>query len=253
MLVLLPPSETKRDGGEGVSLDVATLAFPELAGHREELVERVTALAADPEATMRALRLGPRLAFEVERNRALREAPTMPAIDRYTGVLFDALDAGTLDERSRSFAAHTVMVHSALFGLVGALDAIPAYRLSHDSRLPGLTLRRHWRTAIAARLAAHAGVIVDLRSEGYAELGPAPARVGSAFVRVVAEDADGRRRALNHFNKQAKGRFTRALLESRPDVTSLGELVDWATATGFALDLRPGPSGDAPHELELVA
>lgn len=253
MLLLLPPSETKRDGGEGVPLDVATLAFPELAVLREELVGRVAGFAVDAEAMMRALRLGPRLAFEVERNRALREAPTMPVIDRYTGVLFDALDAGTLEEPSRSFAADTVVVHSALFGLVGALDAIPAYRLSHDSRLPGPTLRRHWRTAIAERLAAHDGVIVDLRSEGYAELGPTPARAGSAFVRVVAEDADGRRRALNHFNKQAKGRFTRALLESRPDIASLGDLVDWATAAGFTLDLRSAPTGEAPHELELVA
>ncbi|WP_136708698.1 peroxide stress protein YaaA [Agromyces sp. H66] len=251
MLVLLPPSETKRDGGEGPPLDTATLAFPELTGLREELVERVVGLAADPEAMMRALRLGPRLASEVDRNGALRASPTMPAIDRYTGVLFDALEAGTLDGPARSFAAETVVVHSALFGLVGALDAIPAYRLSHDSRLPGPTLRRYWRAAIAERLAAHEGVIVDLRSEGYVELGPAPVRGGCAFVRVVAEDANGRRRALNHFNKQAKGRFTRALLESRPDIASLGDLVDWATTAGFTLELRS--SDDAPHELELVA
>ncbi len=251
MLVLLPPSETKRDGGEGPPLDTATLAFPELTGLREELVERVVGLAADPEAMMRALRLGPRLAFEVDRNRALRTSPTMPAIDRYTGVLFDALDAGSLDGPARAFAAETVAVHSALFGLVGALDAIPAYRLSHDSRLPGPTLRRYWRSAIAERLAAHEGVIVDLRSEGYVDLGPAPVRGGSAFVRVVAEDADGRRRALNHFNKQAKGRFTRALLEARPDISCLGDLVDWAGTAGFTLEI--GSSDDAPNELELVA
>ena len=61
----------------------------------------------------------------------------MPAIDRYTGVLFDALDAPSLDADAREFARETVVVHSALFGLVGALDEIPAYRLSHDSRLPG--------------------------------------------------------------------------------------------------------------------
>ncbi|GAA4368219.1 YaaA family protein [Agromyces bauzanensis] len=253
MLLLLPPSETKRDGGEGAPLDIATLAFPGFSALRVELVERLAALAADADAMMHALRLGPRLTFEVERNRALREAPTMAAIDRYTGVLFDALDAGSLDEPSRSFAADTVMVHSALFGPVGALDAIPAYRLSHDSHLPGLSLRSHWRDAIASRLAAHRGVIVDLRSEGYAELGPAPARANSAFVRVVAEGADGRRRAPNHFNKQAKGRFTRALLESRPDVASLDELVDWATTAGFTFELLSESSGGAPHELELVA
>ena len=97
---------------------------------------------------MRALKLEPRQAAEVERNRRLRDAPTMPAIDRYTGVLFDALDASTLSTEARAFAATTVVVHSALFGLVGALDPIPAYRLSHDSRVPGVRLRALARIAL---------------------------------------------------------------------------------------------------------
>lgn len=253
MLLLLPPSETKRDGGEAAPLDLGTLAFAELTGLREHLLDRVIELAADADAMMRALKLGPRLAVEVERNRALRTAPTLAAIDRYTGVLFDALDASTLDATSRSFAADTVMVHSALFGFVGALDPIPAYRLSHDSRLPGLVLRRHWRAALAQRLREHGDVIVDLRSEGYADLGPAPVRRGSVFVRVVAEGADGRRRALNHFNKQAKGRFTRAFVASRPEIDSVGDLVDWAAEAGFTLELKAGPAADVPTELELVA
>ncbi len=210
MLLLLPPSETKRDGGDGGALDLASLSHEGLTELRAELVERVITLADDHDAAMRALKLGPRQAAEVERNRRLRDAPTMPAIDRYTGVLFDALDASSLSAAARSFAATTVVVHSALFGLVGALDPIPAYRLSHDSRVPDVRLRSFWRLALAEQLASVPGVIVDLRSEGYAELGPAPRRDDSVFVRVVSVGDDGRRRALNHFNKHAKGRFTRA-------------------------------------------
>jgi len=253
MLLLLPPSESKRDGGYGAPVDFAALAHPELVALRAELVDRLVVLATDADAAMRALKLGPRLAFEVERNAHLRVAPTMPAIDRYTGVLFDALDATTLDAASRSFAAEAVVVHSALFGLVGALDPIPAYRLSHDSRIPGVRLKSHWRVPLADRLADHRGVIVDLRSEGYAELGPAPVRGDSVFVRVVSQDSDGRRRALNHFNKQAKGRFTRAVLESRPEIASVSDLIDWAAAAGFTLDLREGSAAASPVELELVA
>ena len=252
MLLLLPPSETKRDGGDGV-VDVSALSFPELTAARTELVDRVVALAADHDATMRALKLGPRQSGEVERNRSLREAPTMPALDRYTGVLYDALGAATLDAAAREFAHRTVVVHSALFGFVRALDGIPAYRLSHDSRVPDVRLRAFWRKPLAAVLASTPGVILDLRSEGYAELGPAPAREGSAFVRVVALEGDGRRRALNHFNKHAKGRFTRALLESRPEISSLAELVDWAGSQGFRLDLGDGAAPGAVRELELVA
>lgn len=253
MLLLLPPSETKRDGGDGGALDLAALSYPELTAARADLVERVVALAGDHDSAVRALKLGPRQSAEVERNRCLREAPTMPAIDRYTGVLFDALDGASLDADARSFASRTVVVHSALFGVVRALDPIPAYRLSHDSRVPEVSLRRFWRESVLALLASESGVILDLRSEGYAELGPAPARPDSVFVRVVSVEADGRRRALNHFNKQAKGRFTRAFLESRPEIETLEELIDWARAAGFRLDLREAGSPDELREVELVA
>ncbi len=139
-------------------------------------------------------------------------------------MLFDALDAASLDADARSFARDTVVVHSALFGLIGALDEIPAYRLSHDSRLPDLQLKALWRAPLAAELAREPGVIVDLRSEGYVDLGAAPVRDGSVFVRVVSIDETGRRRALNHFNKRAKGLFTRAFLESRPQIDSVGRV-----------------------------
>ena len=90
---------------------------------------------------MAALKLGRTQASEVDRNRALTSSPTMPALDRYTGVLYDALDAPTLAPAAREFAGRHVLWHSARFGPVGALDLVPAYRLSHDSRLTGHPLK----------------------------------------------------------------------------------------------------------------
>lgn len=254
MLVLLPPSETKRDGGEGAPLDLAALSHPTLLAQRSMLVDGLIALSEDATAAMRALKLGPRGEAEVERNRRLHDSPTMAALDRYTGVLFDALDFTRLEPAARAFAAESVVVHSALFGFVGALDPIPAYRLSHDSRMPGIRLRSHWRESLAELLDARPGVIVDLRSEGYAELGPLPNRHDAAFVRVVSVGPDGRRRSLNHFNKQAKGRFTRAFLEQRPDIGSVGELLEWAAGAGFTLERGARALGGGQrNELELVA
>ena len=71
---------------------------------------------------MAALKLGPKLADEVDANAALFTSPTAPALDRYTGVLFDALDAGSLSPAARARLA----VGSALFGVVGALKAATA-------------------------------------------------------------------------------------------------------------------------------
>ena len=97
MLLLLPPSEAKAPGGDGPPLDLAALALPALTPVRRRLVDALVALAADPVASRSALRLGPRGDADVAANAALPGAPTVPAVLRYTGVLYDALGAAGLD------------------------------------------------------------------------------------------------------------------------------------------------------------
>ena len=90
MLIVLPPSETKAPGG---SLPAgAPLHFPELDPIRADITRDLVALCTDdPEAAMQVLGLSEKLRGEVEANQALLSAPTMPALHRYTGVLYDCL------------------------------------------------------------------------------------------------------------------------------------------------------------------
>jgi cytoplasmic iron level regulating protein YaaA (DUF328/UPF0246 family) len=248
MLVLLPPSETKRPGGASPPLDLASLALPSLTPQRVATIEALVGLSADGERAARVLKVGPRLSHEVVANAALWTAPTMPAVDRYTGVLFDALGAATLPVPARRWLGRSVLVHSAPLGPVGALDPIPAYRYSAGVALPGLPpQRRLWADAVSAAIGLSApAFVLDLRSEAYAALGPVPAGIRSAYVRVVTEGPDGAARALNHFNKHAKGELVRALAAQRPRIASREALVAWGAAAGFAL--REGRDG----ELDLV-
>ena len=108
MLILLPPSETKRDGGAGSPLALDRLSFPELHPVRREVVDAVVALSDDRDVAIRALKLGPKQAGEVDRNRAIPSTPTMRALERYTGVLYDALDAATLTDAEWAAAASSV-------------------------------------------------------------------------------------------------------------------------------------------------
>ena len=209
MLVLLPPSETKHPGGDGDPLDLAALSAPELTGVRTELVEALVELAGDVPASRAALGVSDKQDDEIARNAALWTAPTLPAIERYTGVLYDALDVGSLTRARRARADARLAVGSALFGLVRADDRIPAYRLSAGSTLPGLpTLRALWRPALSPVLAALPGLVVDLRSGSYAALAPVP---GAVTVQVLSERPDGTRSVVSHFNKATKGRLARLL------------------------------------------
>jgi cytoplasmic iron level regulating protein YaaA (DUF328/UPF0246 family) len=162
----------------------------------------------------------------------------MPAIERYTGVLYDPLDAGEADAATRAWWDRHVVVQSAMFGPVGAGDPIPAYRLSHDSRLPGLRLASHWPAPAATALATRSpGLVLDLRSEGYRALGPVPDAV---TLRVVSVAEDGRRKTLNHWNKTAKGRLVSLLGRTGPAVSTVTELTDWAAAHGVVIEQVDG-------------
>ena len=245
MKIVLPPSETKRPGGTGAPVSLDALALPALAPERDAAAAALVALAADPAAAARVHKLSERQLGDIDHNAALRSAPTMAAVDRYTGVLYDALDAASLDAGARRWLNAHVWIHSAPFGPIAALDAIPTYRLSAGTSLPGIApLRRHWAHATSEAMAQEAPTFVlDLRSEAYVALGPVPASVPSAYVRVVT--AQGR--ALNHFNKKAKGELVRALAEDRPRVRSLAALLEWADVR--SITMRQGKQAGV---LELV-
>jgi len=248
MLILLPPSETKRAGGRRAPVDFASLALPALAPERALVTDALVALSADADAAARVLKLSERQRGEIADNAALREAPTMPAVDRYTGVLYDALDAPSLPAPARKWLGAHVLIHSAPFGPVAATDPIPAYRLAAGTTLPGIPpLRRVWADAVTTALAERApSFVLDLRSEAYAALGPVPEGISSVYVRVVTQGPDGAVRALNHFNKHAKGELVRALATDRPRATTLAGFRRWAGDAGWTV--RPG----APGEIDLV-
>ncbi|MBC7519065.1 MAG: peroxide stress protein YaaA [Microbacteriaceae bacterium] len=235
MLIILPPSETKRDGGAG-TLSLAGLSSPALAPVRSAVTAALSVLSLDRSAAMLALKLGATQAIEIDRNRALFTAPVLPALERYTGVLYDALDVATLAPDARSLAARSVLIHSALFGLLRADDAIPAYRLSHNSRLPGLALGPLWRGAISEELDARLGLLLDLRSASYVALGPIAASPERFVLRVMAVDGSGRRLSLTHFNKKGKGELVREILASGIEHESVDSLLLWAASVGIALE-----------------
>jgi len=247
VLILLPPSETKRDGGVGgSSLDLSLLGFSSLAKPRRTVIAALRRLARNQSRMAAALHLGPTQHSELVRNRTLGSSETLPALDRYTGVLFDALEASSLPADTRGFALDHVVIHSALFGLLRAGDPIPAYRLSHDSRIADWSLKTMWREPVAAELAVRQDLVLDLRSEAYVELGPSLGAPQSYFVRVVSDGVDGVRRALNHFNKKGKGELVRAIALSGIDHPDVQSLLDWAADSGIRL-VR-----GAERELELV-
>jgi cytoplasmic iron level regulating protein YaaA (DUF328/UPF0246 family) len=249
VLVLLPPSETKHPGGSGPALDLAELTAPELTPVREQVAGALVGLAGDVPAARAALGLSPAQDDEIARNAALRTSPTLPAIERYTGVLYDALDGRSLTRAQRGRAARRLAVGSALFGVVRAEDPIPAYRLSAGSALPGLpSLRTLWKPSLAPVLGADGDLVVDLRSGAYADLAPVP---GAVTVQVLTERPDGTRAVVSHFNKAHKGRLARLLATTTGEPDTVVRLRALLRRAGLHVEHDPA-DGRQGHRLTLV-
>ena len=256
MLILLPPSEGKTAPATGKRLALSGLSFPELAATRRAVMESLIALSDGPATKARStLGISARQDDELERNRALRTAPTAPAGEIYSGVLYDALGLATLDARSRKRAASDLAIASALFGLLRVTDPIPAYRLSADTTLPGVgRLATAWREPVATAIqeAAGKGLVLDLRSSAYVALGPVPEDLAerTAIARVFQQKGS-KRTIVSHHNKATKGRLVRALL-AEPKPRTVDDLAGALGAAGYRVELAPPTSDTKPWTIDVV-
>ncbi|MGL5830309.1 MAG: YaaA family protein, partial [Angustibacter sp.] len=195
MHILLPPSEGKTAPASGRRpVQLAGLGWPELAGARSEVLAQLTKVSAHPDA-LALLKVGPSLAAEVRGNQGLLSAPTAPASAVYTGVLYDELDFAGLSLRARRRAQATVVIFSALWGILRPADRIPQYRLGMTAKIPELGgLAAFWRAHLAGALAPLAGgLLVDCRSASY-QAAWLPTGPGVEHVQVnVFRESGGRR------------------------------------------------------------
>jgi len=272
VLVLLPPSQGKTGAEAGEAVDLRALSSPGLTTTRRRVLVAAARLSRT-RAGRTALGAGSaQLRPEAERNTRWRTEPAVPVADLYTGVLYDALDLGSLDEDARARAGERLLVSSAAWGALRLDDRVPPYRLSMDVALPDLGgLATLWREPLRAVLdpLAAGRLVVDCRSADYAAAWTPRGETASrtASVRVLRETA-GKRSVVSHMAKHTRGLVARALaLEpSEPPTpedlrdlltSALPPLVRSSTAASVrgaddvAVELGP-PAEDGRRVLDVV-
>lgn len=244
MFVLLPPSESKTDAPLGAPpVDLPSLAHPELTPQRERLVAKLDGLTRiAPARALKALGLGKSQADEIARNADLLNRPAAPAADVYSGVLYQYLDLHSLKQAERARAAERILIQSALWGVVRLEDRIPAYRLGIGASLPRMKgLASFWKPALTKALPSE-GLVVDMRSGGYAAAWK-PAGGVVLGVRVFVEE-DGVRSVVTHMAKATRGDVARILVESNEASDDPHGVEKIVAAAGLRTELvepeRPG-------------
>lgn len=223
MLILLPPSEGKTAPEHGEPLSFNELVFPGLSGERRTLIHELHVVSRLGNAN-EVLKVGKTLQEEIAANQHLLDAPAAPAWQVYTGVLFDALDYGSLEHVDNDIT----LVFSALFGVTRLSDAIPSYRYPATAKLPGIgNVGTWWRARLTDQLSDYAsGPIIDCRSTTYRSFWKTP-----PFRTVtidVFQRVDGELKVVSHWAKQARGYAARQLLQAHAEqpISSLQQVAD---------------------------
>lgn len=247
MLILLPPSETKFRPRRGAPMRLEAVSFPELTALRAEIIDALVTASARADA-LHLLDVPTTLQDEVDANLSLTTRPARPALEIYTGVLYDALAATTLSPAGKRRAARRLVISSAVYGAVRPGDRIAPYRTSMGADLPGVgRLATRWKGCLDAVLAPAAGngLIVDCRSATYAATWTPRGGLADRWVAVNVPGA-------SHMAKHTRGLVARALCEDGADPRRPAGLLT-VLASRFEVALHPPERTGRPWILEATA
>ena len=247
--ILLPPSKGQVSGGRGAPW---TPDGSVLDADRDVVMRSlVSSMQRSSGATLTKVldARGDTLDAARATNRLVASAPTMPAIVRYDGVLYGELGYAALPAPARRRLDRSVLIFSALHGVVGARDPLPEHRLGFGASLDGLgRLSTWWRPELTAALAprVEGAVVWDLlpaEHEAAIDWGGLDPR-----RRVTVRFLDASGRTVSHWNKLLKGSLVRWLAET--GATDPARVAELRHAQGYRLDLDA--SEDLARRVDVV-
>jgi hypothetical protein len=213
MLILLPPSEGKNQPISKAQVNLAKLAFP------KELLEVRSRLLT----------------------KALATSPAAKAMDVYTGVLYQALDWKSLTPAAKARGEKSLLITSAIFGVLRPSDLIPNYKAKIKTS--------DWKAALKPALdGLEAALIIDCRSSTYAGVWQSSPTITVA-VRVFKKEK-GKISVITHLSKKYRGELTRELLKAGKPPKTPDELHAIAEKH-FECKLQK-PTGNLPWCLDLI-
>lgn len=195
-IILIPPSEGKKPGGESEPLKKASKDV-------QFILNEINGIKKGWEKILDVK--GKALEKAIADNKAILTSPTMPAIERYTGVVYNAIDYASLNPKAKKYFNDHVRIVSAVFGMVKPQDLIPDYKL----KINKLSADKHWRSINHKLLEKE--FVVDLLPQAHKKAVEYMQGVSVKFVFIK----NNKLVAAGHHGKYIKGRFIRWLCEKQ--------------------------------------
>jgi cytoplasmic iron level regulating protein YaaA (DUF328/UPF0246 family) len=150
-LFLIPPSEGKTDWWY-LELEKTSFAFEKPTKIIKHLSEK------DVKCKWK------RYNEALELNKNIDSWPFMPAVERYDGVMYKAIDYKTMTPWGQHFFAHHFLILSGMYGFLKPLDTIGNYKLPIEAKW----LVRFWSQSLTKTLnTMECDTIISLLPESY--------------------------------------------------------------------------------------
>ena len=95
-------------------------------------------------------------------NQDVFNSKCVPAIERYTGVVYNHIDWNTLNPKAKNYMKKHIIIFSGLFGLLSPDTMIPDYKL----KMNVLSLQYHWNHTLT-KILDEEKIIFDLLPQVY--------------------------------------------------------------------------------------
>jgi len=211
MKILIPPSEGKaRIKETNVVFSDTNFKFKRHVNQVVRLLELI-----DDEDLRSVYGTSPKKALGFHRqNQDIFNSHCAPAIERYTGVVYEHIDWISLNEKSKKYMEKYIFIFSGLFGILTPQTPIPDYKL----KMNVLSLQHHWSPILTEALQDEKPIIDLLPQVHRKAYIPNKKNVIPVDFLIINK---GKKTAAGHFGKAVKGEFIRHMAEN--NITSVDE------------------------------
>jgi cytoplasmic iron level regulating protein YaaA (DUF328/UPF0246 family) len=232
--ILLPPSEGKLSGGNEQYFEIKNNhSFAILEKNRVFLLQNLLDFISHAnDSDLEKL-------FSVKNNfeqitaffQDFDNKLTLPAINRYSGVMFNAIDYPSLNEEQKNNANQSILFIDALFGLLQPQDLIPNYKLSISAKFADFKIDNYWKKNLKEILEEElqGKIILDILPQAHRKAIAISNK--NCYLINFFEIKNGKAKNAGHISKKLKGEFIRYILSF--DEINLEILYNFSHSQGY--------------------
>ena len=140
-------------------------------------------------------------------------SPTLPSIERFSGVMFKAIHYFSLDLAEQERFNESTLFIDGMFGLIKPQDFLPEYKLKISSKFLDINLTKFWKERLKGEFDSlfRNKLVIDILPEAHRKV--VSKNENTQYLEISFVDLkNGKYKQAGHNSKELKGEFVRYLV-----------------------------------------